>query len=103
MAIQEQDFLGEITTPLLGFGNLINLFWTIGLISEELRNGPGSGSSLEMGALVMWLTQLFCLPLLLLGFIYLIVRFKRKYWKWNLLLFISLFAQMVLCNLLLVY
>lgn len=97
------DFFGEICTPLLGFANLMNLFWTVDLLIEQFSSPWGSGTELEMAVLLMWAVELLSLPGIILGVVYLCLRRGYRLWKWNLGLTVLLALQILLCNLLVIY
>lgn len=83
--------------------NLLHLGWTVWLTMEQIKTGWGGGTGIEMMALLLWLTELLCLLVLLLGMVYFVVSFFRQQKKGlliaNIALFVCLVAQIVVTNL----
>ncbi len=57
---------------LLLIGNLMHLYFTYYLTSEQLNTYWGFGSMIELGALYVWIVELLCLPIIVLTGIYFI-------------------------------
>lgn len=93
------------TVAALVPANAVHLGWTIWLTVEQIETGWGT--RIEMLALVLWLTELLCLPVLLLGVIYFVTGFFRQQKKGmliaNIVLFVCLVAQISLTNLFLYF
>lgn len=87
--------------------NLLQLLWTVWLTLEQIKTGWGWGTGIEMLAIMLWLTELVCLPFLLVAVIYLILSFfrhqNRKLLLANSILFACAVAQLVVTNLFLFY
>ena len=87
--------------------NVLHLGWTIWLILEQIETGWDGGTGIEMLALLLWLLELACVPVLLLGAIYLVISISRQQKKGMLLanigLFVCLIAQIVITNLFLYF
>lgn len=76
--------------------NLVHLGWTVWLTLEQIETGWGWGTGIEMLALALWMAELACLPVLLLGVIYFVASFFRQQKKGLLIANIGLFACLVL-------
>lgn len=87
--------------------NFLHLGWTVWITAEQIKTGWGGGTGLEMMALLLWITQLLCVPVLLLGMIYFLVCFFRQQKKGlliaNTALFLCLAAQIAATNLFLFF
>lgn len=87
--------------------NLLHLGWTVWLTWEQIETGWDGGTRIEMMALLLWLLELLCLPVLLMGVIYLVMSFFRPQKMGvrmaNIALFVCLVAQIVITNLFLFY
>lgn len=87
--------------------NLLHLGWTVWLTMEQIETGWDGGTGIEMMALALWMTELVCMPTLLVGVVYLVMSFFRQQKKGlliaNIALFIGLLAQIAMTNLFLYY
>lgn len=87
--------------------NMVHLGWTAWLTAEQLQTGWGWGTGIEMLALMLWLTELLCLPVLILGVAYFVTGFFRRQKRGlliaNILLFVLLIGQIAVTNLFLYY
>lgn len=87
--------------------NVVHLGWTVWLTAEQLQTGWGGGTGIEMLALMLWLTELLCLPVLILGVAYFVTGFFRRQKRGlliaNILLFVLLIGQIAVTNLFLYY
>ena len=83
--------------------NLLHLGWTVRLTLEQIETGWDGGTGIEMLALLLWLLEALCLPVLVLGGIYLVMSCFRKQKRGllaaNICLFMGLLLQIVLTNL----
>ncbi len=97
------NILGGVTFGYSIIANLTQLLWTVWLTKEQIQTGWGFPTNMEMFALVVWLTQLLCLPALILGAVYLILHIRKKSAKWlfvsNAALLTTLAVQYILINL----
>lgn len=87
--------------------NLLHLGWTIWLTVEQIETGWDGGTRIEMLALMLWLLEVICLPVLLAGVVYFGMSFFRKQSKRlliaNIVLFACLVVQIGMTNLFLFY
>lgn len=87
--------------------NLLHLGWTIWLAIEQIETGWNGGTGIEMLALMLWLLEAICVPVLLVGVIYFAMSvFKQQSKRLliaNIVLFVCLVAQIVITNLFLLY
>lgn len=97
------NILGGVTFGYSIIANLTQLLWTVWLTKEQIQTGWGFPTNMEMFALVVWLTQLLCLPALILGAVYLILHIRKKSAKWlfvsNAFMLATLAVQYILINL----
>ena len=86
---------------------VLHLGWTVWLTLEQIETGWDGGTGIEMLALLLWLLELACVPVLLLGAIYLAMSFSRQQKKGMLLanigLFVCLVVQIAITNLFLYF
>ena len=108
--MQEKKPLNNLAVSLLAAlipANLLHLGWTVWLAREQIETGWDGGTGIEMLALLLWLLEALCLPVLALGGIYLVMScFRQQKKRWlvaNILLLICLTLQIVLTNLFLFY
>lgn len=91
----------------LVIANALHLGWTVWLTAEQIQTGWRGGTGLEMMALLLWLMELLCAPVLLTGIVYLVMSFFRQQKKSlriaNLALLFGLVIQIVTTNLFLFY
>ncbi len=96
------NILGGVTFGYSIVANLTQLLWTVWLTKEQIQTGWGFPTNMEMFALVVWMTQILCLPALILGAVYLILHIKKKSVKWlfvsNAVLLAALAIQYILIN-----
>ncbi len=96
------NILGGVTLGCSIIANLSQLLWTFWLTKEQITTGWGYPTDMEMFALVVWMTQILCLPALILGAVYLILHIKKKSVKWlfvsNAVLLATLAIQYILIN-----
>lgn len=87
--------------------NALHLGWTVWLAREQIKTGWGGGTGIEMMALALWLLEALCVPVLMLGLLYLVLSLtgwqKRGMLIINIALFAALVIQIVLTNLFLFY
>ena len=87
--------------------NVLHLGWTVWLTMEQIETGWDGGTGIEMLALLLWLLELICVPVLLLGVIYLVMSFYRLQKKGmlmvNIALFVCLVVQIAITNLFLYF
>lgn len=87
--------------------NILHSGWTVWLTMEQIETGWDGGTGIEMLALLLWLMEALCVPVLILGFVYLVMSCFRWQKKWmlitNIILFTALFAQIFVTNLFLFY
>lgn len=104
---KKMDTFAVVMLVALCQANLCFVLWTVWLTLEQIRTGWGGGTGMEMLALLPWMTELACVPVLLAGVVYGILSFFRKQNKGlliaNILLFVALLTQIVLINLFLFY
>ncbi len=100
------DFAVSLVAALAP-ANVLHLGWTVWLSAEQIETGWNGGTGIEMLALVLWLTELLCLPVLLMGVIYFVASFfcqqKKSGLIANIVLFAALVVQIVITNLFLYY
>jgi hypothetical protein len=101
------DSLAVCVLAALAPANMLHLGWTFWLTMEQIETGWDGGTGIEMLALLLWLLELVCLPVLLLGVFYLIKSFFRQQKKSllisNIVLFFALVGQIVMTNLFLFF
>ena len=87
--------------------NVLHLGWTVWLTLEQIETGWDGGTGIEMLALLLWLLELVCVPVLLLGVIYLAMSVSRPQKKGmlmaNIALFVCLVFQIAITNLFLYF
>jgi hypothetical protein len=98
---------GLILVIGLILANLASLLFTIDLTVEQIGSSWGDGTRIEMLALIPWMIELACLPLVGAGAAYLILHVwfasHRGFFIANVALYVLLLAQYVLTNLFLFY
>ena len=91
----------------LSLANLSHLLWTVWLTLEQIKTGWKGGTNIEMLALLPWMTELCCVPVLLAGVVYMIFSFFRKQSKGLLIgngfLYLGLLLQIFVTNLFMFY
>ena len=94
---------GVLVAILLAGVNLLHLPWTVWLTIEQARTGWGYGTNMEMMALLPWMLELLCGPVLLAGVAYLVIsifiRQQRKLRISTLLLLCVALGQYCVLNL----
>ena len=94
---------GVLLVIALAGVNLLHLLWTVWLVWEQIETGWGYGTNLEMLALLPWMTELLCAPVLLAGLVYLVLSVRRSPGKRlvvaNAVLLGCAFAQIGITNL----
>ena len=97
------NVLGGITFGYSIVANLTQLLWMFWLTKEQIEMGWGYPTGMDLFALVVWMTQIFCFPALILGAVYLLLYIKKKSVKWlfvsNAVLLATLAIQYILINL----
>ncbi len=96
------NVLGGVTFGCSIVANLSQLLWTFWLTKEQISTGWGFPTQMEMFVLVVWFTQILCIPALILGGVYLLLHIKKKSVKWlfvsNAVLLATLAVQYILIN-----
>lgn len=104
---KKMDTFAIVMLVALCQANLCLVLWTVWLTLEQIQTGWGGGTGMEMLALLPWMAELLCLPVLLAGLVYLVMCFIRKQSRGlliaNIILFVSLLAQIAAINLFLFY
>ena len=100
---EKMDAFGATVLALLAGVNVLHLLWTVWLTAEQIQTGWGYGTDIEMLALLPWLTELVCIPALIVGLVYLILSFFFRHRKGltavNAVLFAAALVQYALTNL----
>ena len=73
MKTDKMEAFGIVTVCALAAGNVLHLLWTVWLVSEQVETGWGYGTTMELGVLWPWLTEVLCAPALMLGAVYLVL------------------------------
>lgn len=68
---------GIVSICALFIANILNAISTICLIVEQIKTGWGYGTNLEIGVLWPWTIEILCIPLIILGIVYLIIYFFK--------------------------
>lgn len=96
------NILGGVTFGCSIVANITQLLWTVWLTIEQIQTGWGFPTQMEMFVLVVWLTQILCIPALILGSVYLLLHIKKRSAKWlfvsNATLLATLAVQYILIN-----
>lgn len=100
--------LGIWSLSLSALANALHLFFTIILTREQIINGWGQGTSLEIGVLYPWLVEgIFGLPALILAVVYFCLFPKHPGHKAilvaNIVLTSLLLIQVIMTNLFIFY
>lgn len=101
------SIFGIILIYLLSVANVFNIFWSFYLVKEQMANGWGHGTNMDILVIVPWAIQLGCIPIFLLAVAYFIISYifgvNKKLLVPNVVLFCALIIQSILINLFIWY
>lgn len=105
--MKKQNTFGIITCIILSIVNVVNSVWTIAFSIEQTQTVWGYGTNFELATLIPWMVQVLCLPGILVGIVYLLFAYFRKYHRTmriiNLSLLLLCILQYILINLFIFY
>lgn len=87
---------GTVVAVLLSGVNVLHLLWTVWLTVEQIETGFGYGTDMEMLALLPWMTELLCSPVLIVGMVYLVLSIFYRHRKGLVMINTALFAAAVI-------
>lgn len=93
---KRMEVLPVLLVAALSVANLLHLLWTVWLTIEQIKTGWNGGTGMEMLALLPWMLELLCMPVILAAVIYLVLSFYRRQSKGLLVANSSLFALLLL-------
>lgn len=73
------EVMGIIGIVVLGIANLVNVPWTLWLVTEQLETGWGYGTNIEMMALMVWMVEFVSIPAAIFAIVYFVLyRIDRR-------------------------